>query len=354
MTVARPLLLPEVPATLEDLHGHPRFGTFGGELERISLDRLRGPYQPPAPFRFLKHKKWLYAQVVTDELVAACAIVDLGYTSNAFVTVLDRRAQLPLYDESFLGLPGTRTDINDHPGEGLWACFRRPDAKLKFSRGRGEDRIRLEVELRSLLPLGEALRWEADLVCARAPPALTVVAPVAKDGVVNVTQKRAALLSLGTLTVGHRTWSLDGGVAGTDYTQGYLARHTQWRWAMANARLEDGTPVGFNLAEGINDAAPACNENAAWIGDSLYPLARASFAFDRENPGMPWTVRTQDGAVHVRFVPLHLHTEQRDYKLVRSRFVQPLGVFDGQLRVGGRNLAVTGWGGVTEDQDILW
>jgi general stress protein CsbA len=354
MTSARLLSLPEIPATLEDLHGHPRFGTFQGELDAIALGRLRGPFALPPLFRFLKRKRWVYAQVVTQDLVAVAAIVDLGYTSNAFVSVLDLRSRMALYDESFLGLPGTRVEVNDHPGQGLHAHFRRPGAQVTLDRARGADRFHLDVRLRNLVPLGESLTWEADLVVPGAPPALTVISPVAGDGVVNVTQKRAAMLSLGRLTLGHRTWSLDGGVGGMDYTQGLLARHTRWRWAHGNGRLADGTALGFNLVAGFNEESPRCNENAVWVGDQLFPLPRAHFHFDRADPGGPWTVETSDGSAKLRFSPLHLHREARDYKLVRSHFVQPLGVFSGTLRVGGRTVVVENLGGVTEDQDILW
>lgn len=356
--------LSPAPDALADGRGHPRFGTFQGELPRVDLKGLRGPWDLGAPLRWSREKRWTFTQVVTPEIVAVFAIVDMTYASNAYATVVDLKNQAVVYDEAFLGLPGTRVEVSDAPGRGLHARFRRLHAQLSLSR-RGDDDaydvdvsvdppVTLPAALARRLRIRPKLSWNGTLVTQGASPALTVVAPVPAEAGVNVTQKRAALRSTGTLQVGDRSWSLDGGVAGVDYTHGYLARHTAWRWAMGNGRLADGTRVGFNLVDGINDAHPDTNENAVWVGDVLLPLGRARFRFQREDPTEPWFVETVDGAVTLRFQPLHVHSEIRDFKLVRSRFLQPLGLFSGTIRVGDRVLEVRELGGVTEDQDILW
>lgn len=354
MTPERVLTLPLVPTSVADAHGHPRFGTYRGELDEVVLERLMGPYALPAPLRWLKHKKWTYATVAAPEVVAVFAIADFTYTSNAFVSIVDLGTGRVVFDDSFLGLPGTRVHVGPRPGPGACASFKRPGVSFRIERHAGTQRYDINLDIRPLNPFADRIRWEGSLTAQGAPDALTVIAPVPEDGLVNVTQKRAAMLSLGTLRVGRRTYGLDGGVGGVDYTSGLLARHTRWRWAMGNGRLADGTAFGFNLVEGINDQSERCNENALWVGGDLYPLARARFGFRKEDPLSPWTVQTVDGAVTLRFHPLHVHKESRDYKLVRSNFVQPLGLFSGSIRAGGRTLEVNDVGGVTEDQDIVW
>ncbi|MBX5484854.1 MAG: DUF2804 domain-containing protein [Myxococcaceae bacterium] len=377
--------LPEVPPAVEDDHGHPRFGTYVGELPEVALRRLKGPYQLPRPLRLLKHKKWQYAQVVTPDVVAVMAIADFGYTANAFFAALDLRTRRVAFDEGFLGLPGTRVKVSDAPGPGLHALFRRPGTR--FSIDREHDTYSVDLSLGSPLPLVDTVaqrsgldgavvraligdgvlgrgarllgldggvRWSGELQTEGAAPALTVISPVGGDGILNVTQKRCGLGASGSLRIGRNLYTLDGGVAGIDYTHGYLARHTAWRWAMGNGRLSDGTALGFNLVEGFNDASPRCNENALWFGDRLIPLDRARFEFDKGAPERPWKISTRDGALSLSFQPLHLHREERDYKVVRSHFVQPLGLFSGTLRIDGRAVIIEDVGGVTEDQDILW
>ncbi len=44
----------------------------------------------------------------------------------------------------------------------------------------------------------------------------------------------------------------------------------------------------------------------------------------------------------------------RNLRILRSRFVQPLGFFTGGLRFRGREITLSELPGVTEDQDMLW
>lgn len=63
---------------------------------------------------------------------------------------------------------------------------------------------------------------------------------------------------------------------------------------------------------------------------------------------------TEDGEVQVTFRPLHAHRDVRNLRVLRSRFLQPLGFFAGTLRFRGREITLAELPGVTEDQDMLW
>lgn len=346
--------LPEVPPRVADAAGAPRFGTYSGELQSAGLEALSGPFQLSQPKRLLQHKRWHYQLVTTDEVVAMFAVVDVGYASNAFVAAVELSSGRPLLDAGFLGPPRSPLSyVGDEPAAGLRARFRVPGASLSVERpGRGE-RYRLRARTRHVPLVRGGLELDAELLAAGSAPALTVISPV-EGGVVNVTQKRAGMVALGRLHAGGRTFVLDGGVGGVDYTQGYLARRTAWRWAMGAGRLEDGTPFGFNLVEGFNEARADCNENAAWVGQALLPLGRARFRWNDADLLDRWQVETACGRMSLTFRPLWVHREVRDLGLVKSRFAQPVGLFDGTLTVGGRTHALRDVGGVTEDQDTLW
>ncbi|REG29667.1 uncharacterized protein DUF2804 [Archangium gephyra] len=347
-------LLP-APASVATASGEPRFGTYQGELPEVDLSRLKGRWAPAAaPARLLKRKRWHYTLAATPEVLALFAVVDVGYSANAFAVALDLKEQRLLCDVSFLGAPGPLAEVGDKPGAGLTASFRTLGGRLTARRGEDDERYHLQVDV-SRLRTGslQSFLWNGDLLVAGGPPALTVIAPVEGDGFVNVTQKRGGMLSFGTLEAGGKRFRLDGGVGGTDYTQGYLARHTAWRWAFLAGRLADGTPVGLNLVEGFNESS-GINENALWLGSRLYPLGRAHFEYDRRELMSPWRIRTGDGAVDLRFQPLYVHREDHDFKVVVSHFAQPLGLFEGTVRVDGQTHRLSGVPGVTEDQDMLW
>lgn len=355
MTPEREALLPPAPASVATARGEPRFGTYQGELPEVDLARLSGRWSPTRATRLLKRKRWHYTFAATQEVAAVFAVVDLGYTASAFAVAVDLRERRPLCDVSFLGAPGPMVELGDQPGAGLNACFRTLGGKLSARRGEEDERYRVEVDV-SRLRTGslQSFQWDGDLLVAGGPPALTVIAPVEGDGLLNVTMKRNGLLSFGSVEAGGKRFRLDGGVGGTDYTQGYLARHTAWRWAFAAGRLADGTPVGVNLVEGFNESSAEANENALWLGDRLYPLARARFDYHPKELMAPWRLMTVDGAVDLRFQPLYVHREERDLRVVVSHFAQPVGFFEGTVRLGDRTLELSNVPGVTEDQDMLW
>jgi hypothetical protein len=354
MTPERDVTLPPVPTSLATARGEPRFGTYQGELPEVDFSRLQGKWAPDRTDKLLKRKRWTYAFAATPEVAALVAIVDVGYSASAFAVALDLKEQRPLCDVSFLGAPGPFAEVGDKPGAGLVASFRTLGGRMSIKRGVDDECYRLEVDV-SRVRTGslQSFQWSGELLVAGGPPAVTVVAPV-EGGLVNVTQKRGGLLALGHLEAGGKRFRLDGGVGGLDYTHGYLARHTQWRWAFAAGRLADGTPLGLNLVEGFNEGAPECNENALWLGDRVFPLARARFEYDASELLDVWRLKTVDGAVDLRFRPFYAHREERDYRVLVSHFAQPVGLFSGTVRADGRTYTLEGVPGVTELQDMLW
>ena len=363
------LELSPAPPAVPSPDGQPPFGAYAGELGPVDLNRLAPPYALPAWARRLRRKRWHYALYTTPEVVAVMAIAEMGYASNAFFAALDLREKQPLVDVTLLGPPSPLSRVSDAMARGLSAAFRVPGARFRFSRPADSDRYHHSVEISALRrPRSGRVKFEGEALVTGAPPPLALVAPVPgggstgraltsrlpRDGV-NVTQKSVGLLASGRLEVGPRRYTLDGGVVGLDSTHGLLARHTTWRWAMGCGRLEDGTPLGFNLVDGFNAvAAGAAGENVLFLGDQLEPVGPARFRFSSADPMDLWQVSTDDGSVRLTFRPLHAHRDVRDLLVLRSRFVQPLGFFAGTLRFRGREVTLAELPGVTEDQDMLW
>ena len=342
-----------VPNSVVDRQGAPRFGTFQGELPAVDLRRLAGRHRPRWWHWRARRKKWHYTIGVTDEVLICQAVVEGGYFGQGFMYVVDLYEERAVAEISSAGLPGMQARVNDRPGRGHHSSYRAPGIELALERGESSRRYRWKHRLHSLRqrePGGLAL--DADIDLEGAGPPLTVISPV-DGGVVNVTQKWAGLAMAGELQVGSRSYRLDDGLVGLDYTQGLLGRRTSWNWALGMGRLSDGRPVGLNLVAGFNDGDDSTNENALWVGDQLISLGRAHFEYQSSNPEHFWTVRTDDGAVDLYFEPCYVYRESRDWKVIDSYFVQPAGRFEGTIEVDGQRRPVTLFG-VTEDQDVLW
>ena len=92
-----------------------------------------------------------------------------------------------------------------------------------------------------------------------------------------------------------------------------------------------------------------------WVDDEVIPVGEGRFAFDRDRPLAPWRVHTADGRVALEFEPGGMHAERWSLGFIRSRFVQPVGLFRGQMDLPGhRELELDCVLGVTEDQDMRW
>ncbi|HEY8090950.1 MAG TPA: DUF2804 family protein [Polyangiaceae bacterium] len=317
--------------------GRPRLGSYRGGLPRVDW----APLGLGAPARALRHKRWVYVAVSTEEVFVAAAVVRLGYAANAFAYAYDARSRAMLFRRSWLGARSAAV-VGDTGGEGCRATFHAGGGSLAIERSVGSSRYTVDLE-------AKGIALTAVLESAAAPPAIGAIAEVA-PGRFDATEKRALLAASGVLRVDGRTVSLDGSLAGYDFTSGMLARHTLWRWGFALGRLEGGTPFALNLVEGFVGEA----ECVAWVGGELLGLGEGRFTFDASRPSEPWAVSTADDAAFLRMTPGAVHEERRNLVVVASRFVQPCGSWSGELVLPGGPRRVDRALGVTEDQDVVW
>jgi hypothetical protein len=328
--------------SITDADGKPRYGLHQGSLPSVDLRQLKDPRHASALWRVTHHKRWAYCAVTSEHNVVAAAVVHLGYAANAFVFALDRRSRSMLFDRSYVGLP-QMCRVSDGCEEGFEAVFRAPRAHFSLTRARGASVYTLEVRAHDL-----SLRASFDASCSPTP--ISVIAPV-PQGSVHLTEKRVLMPVRGQLLIGDRFARLDEAVAGLDYTQAFLARHTSWRWALCMGRTTDGRPIAFNLVEGFN----AGRECVVWLDGEVLPVQEPKFAFEPERPLGPWKIQTPDGTLDLRFKPDAVHAERRNLGLVRSHFVQPAGSFSGSFELAGhRPGTLESSPGVVEHQDVLW
>ena len=329
------------PATLE-----PRFGSYRGRLSRIEAGRAaRGPFAGLA--RIARHKRWLFLVIAREPVIVALTVLRFGYASNAFAFVYHTGERRMLAESSSLG-PAFAAAVGDTGGKGVHARFRFGSFRTSVVAGPGTGPGRQGERACEVRLSAKGLELSARLDATGAPPAIAAVASVAGGFV--ATEKRALLSATGEAVVAGRRFTLDGGLAGCDYTQGLLPRHTAWHWAFALGLAKGGEPFALNLVEGHVGEA----ECAAWFLGDVHPLAEGRFQFDRSRPLEPWRVATVDGAVDLVFSPGGMHAERKNLGIIRSRFVQPVGTYSGTVRLGDRSIELEAMPGVVEDQDVLW
>jgi hypothetical protein len=128
-----------------------------------------------------------------------------------------------------------------------------------------------------------------------------------------------------------------------DESAGYHARVTEWEWSAGVGTLADGRPVGWNLVDGVHDAAVG-SERTVWVDGAPVETAPVSFASDLSAVSFP------DGCA-LRFAPEATRSRSDNLVVFKSDYTQPFGTFTGALE-GGLELA-EGFG-VMERHSARW
>lgn len=282
---------------------------------------------------FLRRKKWVWVGIAGDDVWISLAVVRMGYASNAFVFVHDLAEQRMLADVTLLGPPGAAEVGDDHAQ--LLARF---DFRGKVSVASTGSELAVRARLGGI---------ELDATIEAQAPSVSANARVG-EGLYSFTEKRLLAATRGRVVVDGRSISLDGAFGGWDYTNGMMPRHTRWRWAFGMGRDRGGSAIGFNLTQGFVGEAECVAADAS----RTHPLGEPRIVYDEARPESRWRL-TGDG-VDLVFEPGSVHAQRTNLGLVRSRFLQPAGLFRGSLRIGGETVEVDRLAGVVEDQDVLW
>jgi hypothetical protein len=277
---------------------------------------LDGVALPPAPMAAHRGgrpiKAWRYVGVFGPEVMICAAVVRIGPARQSFWAVWDR-VGARLHEHTTLGRGDVRmargcVDVDGH-GVRL---------HLTLDEGAG---------IETVSPSGAAYAW---------------------------TRKQGGMAAAGTLAIGGGPERAFAARAVIDDTAAYYPRHTRWWWSAGVGQARDGRAVAWNLVDGVNDAATG-SERTVWIDGEPAEVGPVRFAPDlsavtalgvRSSPGPG---RAPAGAL--RFHPEAERTRRENLLLVRSRYRQPFGTFDGELP-GGVDLT-TGYG-VMEDHDVYW
>jgi hypothetical protein len=318
-----------------------------------------------ATYRRMRLKRWHYTSVAAPDVFFACAIVDAGYVGTAFAYVVDRRTGtmhewttltpasrgIVIADNSIDGITRVEQPGFGHIelGNDSRRGIRTVDAKLEGKLGRrNKPPLRAQIEI-----------WD----WAQDPDPVVVVEESAR-GRWLYTHKCYGLEAGGRVRCGDIGGDIPQGEghAGLDWNLGYRPYETWWNWAAGGGLSEDGTRVGFNLTAHRpwdGSAAPPAEHDATdcglWIDGRLIKLDRVTFDYQPDAILQPWRIRDDAGLVDLELTPIGKRSDDVNFGLVVSRFLQPYGVFRGTLRTPeGDTKRVADLFGVTEQHHARW
>lgn len=335
--------------TLVNAEGRPRLGLLETTPARINwrdADYRSVMGRPlPAWRRRLAYKQFEYFGIVSDQLIAGCALANLQLVGAAFVYAFSPRTgqmqSLSIRQPLARGLSMTL-----QPEAGT-STLDSGKTQIRMTYRKGEKH--LQVEARGGLHI-DARFPDTPAHC----DVMSICTQTARNGWVYA-RKVAGVPATGTVrsSLGEHDLGALSAHAHHDYSAGFMRRETYWNWACLSGALADGRTVGLNASCGVNETS--ASENCCWVDGRRFALPGVFFDWSRDDPGTPWRVWSACGAVDLSFQPLGQHTERLNAWLMASDFRQDFGRFAGTLRpAGGPAVDVTGQLGFCEDQFARW
>lgn len=253
-------------------------------------------------------KRWRYVGVFGEQFMICAASVHVGPARQTFWAVFERAS----------ALQGTPTELQRTPSG-------------EHPRGHKQANGPL-VERTHLIPRSSALDLTPGCLRIRDGGVLLDLTLDEEDGIEATcphgrshvwTRKQAGVRAQGTLTLGARAPAPIDALAVIDDTAGYHARVTEWWWAAGVGFGPDGTPLAFNLVQGVNDP-PSGSERAVWVAGVPHEAPPVRFAGDLR------CISSENGS-ELRFAPEAERSRRDNLLLVRSDYRAPFGRFSGTL-----------------------
>ncbi|ABW66859.1 DUF2804 domain-containing protein [Desulfosudis oleivorans] len=317
------------------------FGVMEDPVEQINyLDYdLRTPMGRSRSIlaRKMLFKQFSFAGIDTPDVCVGMAVVDLKYAANAFFYVYDKAGR-EMVETKQTSLPFF-VHIPTEPETGR-AVFESRRLAIRIS----PERIFAETA---------DARIDARLCGEKVAP-LRICTRTGFRGW-TFTRKAASVPVSGTLCVKGRNHVLapESALAVTDWTAGYLRRHTFWNWAAAAALLPDGRRFGMNLSCGVNETE--ATENVLWVDGLQTKVDHVRFRYDQRNVDRPWQVVSADGKVDLTFSSVAARSEHLNVLAVASRFTQFIGTFSGHVTDDRQGrIELSGCPGWTEEHYAKW
>lgn len=344
--------VPFVPQQLIDERGRVTQGIFPASVPRINgraADYRTAMGRPASRLaRHFHYKQFQYFGIVSDQVLAGCALANTAWLGIAFFYIFEPRSGR-LEEYTWRSPLAHSLSLSDSPVQGR-SHFRRGKVDIAMGYHRTTEGL-LEKQLQLTMP---GTRLNATL---HEQPSYMPMSLCTRTGINGwvYANKVAGVPVTGTLERPDGAISLTGAEAcgHHDFSAGYMRRQTYWNWACLSARTADGTLVGINLSCGVNETS--YTENCIWVNGELHKVDTVAFEYDADNLLSSWRITSYDGQVSLRFTADGRHREHMNLGLFASRFTQLFGRFEGKLALsGGRTLEIESLYGFVEEQYAKW
>jgi hypothetical protein len=299
--------------------------------------------------QLLRIKRWDYYGLTTATHFYSFTLSDLGYLQMVFAYVVDFAGRS--HREETLTLPpwaGVRLPRNSTQGE---SSFDNNKVRIVF---RTEENARhLEVEWPGFG--GKGLKADVRLALPAEHESMTIVIPIKGkrfyyNRKINCMPVEGWIENQGE----RRDLTPEKCLGNLDWGRGVWEYRSFWVWSTASGFLADGRRVGLNLGYGFGDTT-AATENAIILEGKIHKLGEVSTIYDPHNLSAPWSFRSPDERLTLRFNPFYDRVARTDFKILGSEVHQLFGTFQGTIQSDeGETIKIQDLTGATEEHHARW
>lgn len=302
--------------------------------------------------RFLQKyriKRWDYYAVFTPTHYFSFTVSDIGYLGMIFAYIVDFEKKH--YHEETVAVPfagGVKLPRNSTSGESLFDNGR---VRLHFQALDGQRKLSAKWARFE----GSGLSAEVDFQLPAQHESMNIVIPIeSKRFYFN--RKVNCLPATGWVNYQGQQFDLQPKtcLGSLDWGRGVWAYDSFWVWASASGFLPGGRTVGLNLGFGFGDTS-AATENAFILDGRVHKLGQVDFHYSSPDFMQPWSMKSPDGRLDLRFEPFLERVAKTDLWLLRSEVHQIFGRYSGFLRSDdGEVIEIKDLVGFAEEHNARW
>ena len=297
-------------------------------------------------------KRWDYWAILAGDVVVSSVYADVDYIGLADVGWIDLAAGTA--GGKGIVAPGARgITLPDRPGTAPLRVRRRNFDLAITDDADGATRLQATWRERG------SARGELDATVGlpAGHESLNVVIPW-DERRFQYTSKHQARPVRGSLVVGDRRWSLDGGWGVLDVGRGRWPYSTRWNWGGGAGRVDGtygGAVVGLQLG-GKWTVGTGFTENGVIVDGVLTKIGdELSWEYDWANPLRPWRVADPGGRLRLELSPGYDKHTRVSLGVMSTETHQVFGSWSGEFTTdAGHTLQLRDIQGFAEESRSRW
>jgi len=301
----------------------------------------------------LRIKEWDYYSISNPEYGVALTVADLGFAGLLSAVWLDFKGKSCIQDGTLIKFTKGKFNLPESSEEGN-VTISEKGIKVFFER-KPNGRV-LNFDFPGFNK-GQGLKVGLSLYQDHMMDTMVIATPWKKKPTrFYYNQKVNCMPAMGTVKVGDNTYkfSEDTSMGVLDWGRGVWTYKNRWYWGSASGKLDDGTPIGWNIGYGFSDRSYA-SENLLFYNRVGHKIDEVTFHIDTNDYMKPWKFSSNDGRFEMDFEPLIDRNSKLNFMVIKSIQHQVFGYFTGFFILDdGTKIEVNRMLGFAEDVYNKW